>query len=293
MKKKIDILQVVIYIIFILLCLSILVPFMILLSASFTAEKDIVYNGFKVFPQTLSLDAYKYVFEKPKAIIDAYKVTITYSFLGTLLSTLLMAMIAYPLSSPKMRYRKQLSFYLYFTMLFSGGLVPSYILITQYLHLDDTIWAYILPCCINPWYVFMMRTFFTDLPYSLVESMKIDGASEYRVFFTLIVPLSKPIIATVALFVLLLRWNDWNTAMLYIDNQELVSLQYLLQKLLRDTQFMAENASTANVELDPGDVPTMTLQMAMAMLATGPALIFFPFFQKYFVKGMTVGSVKG
>ena len=293
MKKKIDVLQLVIYIVFILLAASVIAPFMIIVSASITKEEDIIYNGFKVLPQTISFDAYKYIFKNPQSIADAYKTTIAFSLIGTVFSTLLMAMIAYPLSSQKMRGRKALSFYLYFTMLFSGGLVPGYILNTQYLHLDNTLWIYILPTMISPWYVFMMRSFFKDLPLSLIESMKIDGASEYRVFFTLILPLSKPIIATVALFILLLRWNDWNTAMLYIDDQSLISLQYLLQKLLRDVQFMMDNVGSANVDLDISNIPTTTLQMAMSVLATGPALIVFPFFQKYFVRGITVGSVKG
>lgn len=293
MKKKIDVLQLVIYIVFILLAASVILPFMIIVSASITKESDIIYNGFKVLPQTIDFSAYQYVFRNPKSIVDAYKTTIAFSAISTIFSTLLMAMIAYPLSSPKMRGRKFLSFYLYFTMLFSGGLVPGYILNTQYLHLDNTLWIYILPTMISPWYVFMFRSFFKDLPASLVESMKIDGASEYRVFFTLILPLSKPIIATVALFVLLVRWNDWNTAMLYIDDQSLISLQYLLQKLLRDVQFMMDNAGSSHVDLDISSIPTTTLQMAMSVLATGPALIVFPFFQKYFVRGITVGSVKG
>lgn len=293
MKKKIDVLQLVIYIVFILLAASVIAPFMIIVSASITEEEDIIYNGFKLLPQTLSFDAYKYIFTNPQSILDAYKTTIAFSVLGTVLSTLFMAMLAYPLSSKKMRGKKVLSFYIYFTMLFSGGLVPGYILNTQYLHLDNTLWIYILPTMISPWYVFMMRSFFKDLPVSLIESMKIDGASEYRVFFTLILPLSKPIIATVALFILLLRWNDWNTAMLYIDDQSLISLQYLLQKLLRDVQFMMDNVGSVNVDLDISNIPTTTLQMAMSVLATGPALIVFPFFQKYFVRGITVGSVKG
>jgi len=293
MKKKIDVLQLVIYIVFILLAASVIAPFMIIVSASITEEEDIIYNGFKVLPQTVSFAAYKYIFTNPQSILDAYKTTIAFSVLGTVLSTLFMAMLAYPLSSKKMRGKKVLSFYVYFTMLFSGGLVPGYILNTQYLHLDNTLWIYILPTMISPWYVFMMRSFFKDLPVSLIESMKIDGASEYRVFFTLILPLSKPIIATVALFILLLRWNDWNTAMLYIDDQSLISLQYLLQKLLRDVQFMMDNVGSVNVDLDISNIPTTTLQMAMSVLATGPALIVFPFFQKYFVRGITVGSVKG
>ena len=278
--------------IFIIICAIVLYPFLLLVSVSFSRETDVIYNGFKLIPEHFDLSAYKYVFSNPTTVLNAYKVTGIFSVASMVLSTLLIAMIAYPLSSPKLRCKKQLSFYLYFTMLFHGGLVPSYILITQYLHLNDTIWVYILPSLISPWHVFMMRTFFADIPPALIESMKIDGASEFKIFRTLIIPLSKPVIATVALLHFLAKWNDWYTSMLYINNQELISLQYLLQKILRDIDFMTENTNTF-VDLDISKIPTTTVQMAMAMIVAGPAMFVFPFFQKYFVKGLTVGSVKG
>lgn len=278
--------------IFIIICAIVLYPFLLLVSVSFSRETDVIYNGFKLIPEHFDLSAYKYVFSNPTTVLNAYKVTGIFSVASMVFSTLLIAMIAYPLSSPKLRCKKQLSFYLYFTMLFHGGLVPSYILITQYLHLNDTIWVYILPSLISPWHVFMMRTFFADIPPALIESMKIDGASEFKIFRTLIIPLSKPVIATVALLHFLAKWNDWYTSMLYINNQELISLQYLLQKILRDIDFMTENTNTF-VELDISKIPTTTVQMAMAMIVAGPAMFVFPFFQKYFVKGLTVGSVKG
>ena len=278
--------------IFIIICAIVLYPFLLLVSVSFSRETDVIYNGFKLIPEHFDLSAYKYVFSNPTTVLNAYKVTGIFSVASMVLSTLLIAMIAYPLSSPKLRCKKQLSFYLYFTMLFHGGLVPSYILITQYLHLNDTIWVYILPSLMSPWHVFMMRTFFADIPPALIESMKIDGASEFKIFRTLIIPLSKPVIATVALLHFLAKWNDWYTSMLYINNQELISLQYLLQKILRDIDFMTENTNTF-VELDISKIPTTTVQMAMAMIVAGPAMFVFPFFQKYFVKGLTVGSVKG
>lgn len=278
--------------IFIIICAIVLYPFLLLVSVSFSRETDVIYNGFKLIPEHFDLSAYKYVFSNPTTVLNAYKVTGIFSVASMVLSTLLIAMIAYPLSSPKLRCKKQLSFYLYFTMLFHGGLVPSYILITQYLHLNDTIWVYILPSLMSPWHVFMMRTFFADIPPALIESMKIDGASEFKIFRTLIIPLSKPVIATVALLHFLAKWNDWYTSMLYINNQELISLQYLLQKILRDIDFMTENTNTF-VDLDISKIPTTTVQMAMAMIVAGPAMFVFPFFQKYFVKGLTVGSVKG
>lgn len=292
MDKKNRKYQIFLIGIFIIICSIVLYPFLLLVSASFSRETDVIFNGFKLIPEHFDLSAYKYVFNNPTTVLNAYKVTITFSIVSMVLSTLLNAMIAYPLSSSKFRGKKQLSFYLFFTMLFHGGLVPSYILITQYLHLNDTIWVYILPTLISPWHVFMMRTFFADIPTALIESMKIDGASEFKIFLTLIIPLSKPVIATVALLHFLSKWNDWYTSMLYINDQGLISLQYLLQKILRDIDFMSENTNTF-VELDISKIPTTTVQMAMAMIVAGPAMFVFPFFQKYFVKGLTVGSVKG
>lgn len=293
MKKKDFINQTLLTLFFIVISIIILYPFLMLVGISFSNETDIGLNGYKLIPEHFDLAAYKYIFKTPKKILNAYKVTAIFSFVSMVLSTLLTAMIAYTLSSPKMRCRKQLSFYLYFTMLFSGGLVPTYILITQYLRLQDTIWVYILPTLISPWNVFMMRTFFANIPASLSESMYLDGASEFRIFATLIIPLSKPVIATVALLTFLGKWNDWYTSMLYINERELVSLQYLLQKILNDIQFMLDNQSSVNASLAGGEIPSLTAQMAMAVVASGPALIIFPFFQKYFVRGLTVGSVKG
>lgn len=293
MKKKELLNQILLTLFFVVISIVILYPFLMLVGISFSREIDIGLNGYKLIPEHFDLSAYKYVFKTPEKILRAYGVTASFSFISMALSTILMALIAYTLASPKMRCRKQLSFYLYFTMLFSGGLVPTYILITQYLKLQDTLWVYILPTLISPWHVFMMRTFFAGIPISLSESMYLDGASEFRIFRTLIIPLSKPVIATVALLTFLGKWNDWYTSMLYINERKMVSLQYLLQKILNDIQFMLDNQSNVNTSLVGGEIPSLTAQMAMAVVASGPALLIFPFFQKYFVKGLTVGSVKG
>lgn len=285
--------QIGLNLVFIILCLLIVAPFVLLLSVSLSNEQDVIFNGYSFFPRKFDLTAYKYVFQNPTSILNAYKVTAIFSVASMGLSVLLMALIAYPLACGKMRGKSVISFYLFFTMLFSGGLVPSYILITQYLHLDDTILVYILPGLISPWYVFMIRTFFQDIPYEIYESAVIDGAGEYRIFAQMILPLSKPVLATVALFVFLNKWNDWNTSLLYINNKNLFSLQYLLQKIMQDIQILqqAENAGVSVV--NTSELPSETVRMAMAVVVAGPALVVFPFFQKYFVKGLTVGSVKG
>lgn len=280
---------------FIVLCVCVILPFVILISVSLSSEADIAANGYCILPRKIDFSAYTYLFRNPAAIFSAYRVTIIFSLIGMVMSVLLMAMIAYPLTKKWLRGRKGLSFYLYFTMLFGGGLVPTYILMTQYLHLDDTIWVYILPSLVNPWYVFMMRTFFGSIPEEISESALIDGASEYRIFFQMILPLSKPVLATVALFVFLEKWNDWYTAMLYINKEELVSLQYMLQRIMLNIQLLQDTSLSggASMGISAKDIPAETVRMATAMVVAGPALIVFPFFQKYFVKGLTVGSVKG
>lgn len=272
----------------------VLVPFILLVSISFSKEEDILFNGYKLIPQHFSLDGYKYVFSNPGKIFQAYKVTILYSLISMVLSTLLMSMIAYPLTRKKLKGRRVLSFYLYFTMLFSGGLVPSYILITQYLKLGNSFWVYIIPSLINPWNIFMLRSFFSDLPESMIESTKIDGASEYRIFWSFVLPLSKPVIATVALTTFLVKWNEWFTCMLYISDTDLYSLQFLLQSIMDNIKLLQELDSAGGGRLiDVSQIPSETTRMVMAVVVAGPAVLVFPFFQKYFVKGLTVGSVKG
>ena len=293
MKKKNRLMQLVLNLIFIIMCALIIIPFVMLVSVSLSNERDIAAYGYSILPKQLDLSAYRYVFKNPRSIINAYKVTAIFSVVGTFLSVLLMAMVAYPLSKRNMRFKRGISLYIYFTMLFSGGLVPSYILMTRYLHLNDTIWIYILPGMISPWYVFMMRTFFQDIPGEISESMLVDGADEYTIFFRMIIPLSKPVLATVALLVFLAKWNDWYTAMLYINDDSLISLQYLLQRIMQNIQLLQNNSMMADTMLSASEIPSETVRMAMAIVVAGPALVIFPFFQKYFVKGLTVGSVKG
>ena len=228
--------------------------------------------------------------------MDSYKITIFYSLTATFFGVIVMAMLAYPLSKPNYRYKKPVTFFIFFTMLFSGGLIPSYIWITRYLHLGDTVWVYILPNLVNAFHVIVIRTFFQGLPQSLTEAAKIDGMSELMIFFKIVIPLSKPVIATISLLTLLARWNDWNTALIYIKSTNLYSLQYLLQKILREVEFvknMAESTPIAGIDMDATQLPSETIRFAMCMVAAGPMLVVFPFFQKYFAKGLTVGAVKG
>jgi len=291
MKKR---KQILLNIALAILCIIVIFPFILVLAISLSNENDIINSGYKIIPMHLDFSSYIYVFRNPKAILDAYKVTFIFSTIAMASSVFLMAMIAYPLSRKTLKGRRTISLYLYFTMLFSGGLVPTYILFTEYLNLADSIWVYILPSLVSPWYVFIMRTFFADIPESIIESAYIDGASEYKIFFKFIIPLSKPVIATVALFVFLIKWNDWYTSMLYINKESLISLQYLLQRIMLNITMLQRSTEMGMGQMvNIADIPTETVRMAMAVVVAGPALLVFPFFQKYFVQGLTVGSVKG
>ena len=295
-KKEIKISGVLINILFCIGSLLFILPFVLIVSASFTDEQSLLAEGYKLIPSQFSAEAYQYVFRNPQQLIDSYKITIIYSLTATFLGVIVMSMLAYPLSKPNYKYKKIVTFFIFFTMLFSGGLIPTYIWLTRYLHLGDTIWVYILPNLVNAFHVIVIRTFFQGLPQSLTEAAKIDGASELKTFFTIVIPLSKPVIATISLLTLLARWNDWNTALIYIKSTNLYSLQYLLQKILREVEFvknMAESTPIAGIDMDASTLPSETMRFAMCMVAAGPMLVVFPFFQKYFAKGLTVGAVKG
>jgi len=232
----------------------------------------------------------------PQRIVNAYLVTAFTSFAGMVMSVVTMGLVAYPLSRKDFAYRTPIMWFIYLTMLFTGGLIPTFIINTQVLGLRDTLWAYLLINLASPFFIIIMRTFFQQLPSELIESAKIDGAGELRVFFTIIAPLSKPVFATIALFVLLERWNEWIITLLYIRNENLFTLQFILQRILNEAEFVRDFLSTfpgVSHLIDTRNVPTLSMRYAMTVLAAGPMLVVFPFFQKYFTKGLTVGAVKG
>ncbi|MBQ8232214.1 MAG: carbohydrate ABC transporter permease [Lachnospiraceae bacterium] len=292
-KRKAEKTSWLVHIFFILFGLVCLIPFITVISISLTNEIELANNGFSIFPGKADLTAYRYLLENPKIVIDAYKITIFITVVGTFLSTLLVSMAAYSLSRKRFILRKVLNWYLFIPTLFGGGLAASYVINTQYLHLNDNIWVLILPGLIGVFNVFMIRTFFQQLPESLFEATKMDGGSEYTVYFRIAMPLSKPVLATVAFLDALERWNSWYNAMLYIRNKELVPLQYLLQKMMREVSSILSEMDNMPSGIDIKELPGENLRMAMLVVSIGPMMCFFPFFQKYFVKGMTVGSVKG
>ncbi|MDF2921338.1 MAG: binding-protein-dependent transport system inner rane component [Paenibacillaceae bacterium] len=271
-----------------------LIPLWAVLAISVSNETDIMTMGFRLIPGRLDLTAYAYIFKNPSVILQGYKVTILMSAAGLVLYLVMASMIAYALSQREFAYRRGVTFYLFFTMLFNGGLAPLYILMTQYLHLRDTYAALIIPLLGNVWYLFIIRTSFQQIPAAIIESAKIDGATELQIYFRLILPLSKPVLATVGLLQLLGNWNSWFPALLYINKSDMYPLQYLLQTILRNMQELTRSMENKPAQIvESIQVPTESMRMAMAVIAVGPMLFIFPFFQKYFVKGLTVGSVKG
>jgi putative aldouronate transport system permease protein len=277
------------FIIFALICI---IPFLAVISISFTSDKDIGQYGYRLIPKHINFDAYRVILNAPQQIIHAYLITIIITVVGTFFALLICSMLAYTISRNDYKYKKILTFYIFFTMLFSGGLVPWYILIVKYLHLKDTIMALILPYLVVQWFVMLLRTFFQKISISLIESAKLDGASEWRIFLTIVLPLSKPALATVGLMLSLQYWNDWWLSLLYIDsNLNIMPLQFLLYRTMSNIAFINANidkfSSLQNIQF-----PAESARMAMVVLAAGPMLFIFPFFQKYFVKGLTIGSLK-
>ena len=257
-----------------LLCL---LPFIMLISGSFTSEQAIRFEGYSIFLREFTTEAYEMIFKYPEKILKAYGVSIFITVIGTIAGLFFLTMTAYVISRKDFKYRNVISFYFYFTTLFNGGMVCTYIFYIQYLHLKDNLLALILPMMMNVFYLLIMRSFIAAIPVALIESAKIDGAGEFRIFIQIILPLLKSGLATIGLFIALGYWNDWYNAMLY--------------NMLQKQEAMAQMASQVGRRVE--NLPTSGLKLAMAVVATGPIVLLYPFVQKYFVKGITIGSVKG
>lgn len=279
------------YILVGLVAIICLLPFIMLISGSFSSEQAIRFTGYGLFPKEFTLEAYRIVFKYPEKIARAYGVSIFITVTGTVLGLFITTMAAYVISRKDFKYRNVISFFFYFTTLFNGGMVSTYIFYIQYLHLKDNLLALILPGMVNIFYLLIMRSFVAAVPIALVESAKIDGAGEFRTFLQIVLPLLKSGLATIGLFMALGYWNDWYNAMLYMNSSEKYPLQYMLYDLLQQTQALARIASQAGIRVE--SLPSNTLKLAMAVVATGPIILLYPFVQKYFVKGVTIGSVKG
>ena len=269
-----------------------LVPFYILVISSFTSENAIITKGYSFYirPGSFSLAAYQMVFRNPMRILRAYRNSVFITIVGTCASLIFSSMGAFALFNKKLKYRNQMAFYLYFTTLFNGGLLAYYLTVTRYLHLQNTMWVMILSPMFSVMYILILRNFMNaSIPQALIDAARIDGAGDFRVYWQIVLPLSKPALASIGLFIALHYWNDWWTPMMFVERSALQPLQYTLYQILSSVNFAA-----AMVDSVPQiNLPQESLKLAMTVVATGPIVLVYPFIQKYFVSGITIGSVKG
>ncbi|UQZ34098.1 sugar ABC transporter permease [Paenibacillus sp. PK3_47] len=280
------------YVSLIILAVLCIFPFILVVSSSLTEESKIVTDGYQFIPTVFSTEAYSILFKYPEQMIQAYLVTIGVTTAGTVLGLFLTSMTAYALSRKDFKWRNGFSFFFFFTTLFSGGLVPWYLLMVNYLDMKDTPLALVLPLMLNVFYIIVMKSFMSSIPEAIVESAKIDGAGDFRIYARLVLPLSKPALATIGLFLALAYWNDWYNALLFISDDKLMPLQYYLYKMLGNMDGMRKAMMGAGAVVTTA-IPTESLKMAMTVVATGPILLAYPFVQRYFVQGLTIGAVKG
>ncbi|HEY9574229.1 MAG TPA: carbohydrate ABC transporter permease [Lachnospiraceae bacterium] len=270
-------------------------PIVLIVVASFTSETALVRDGYSFLPKEWSLDAYYYMIKQGKTIVRAYGISFFVTIVGTCLSVLLTTMLAYPMSRKSFKYRNLLAFFVFFTMLFNGGIVPSYIMWTKIFHIKDTIWALILPnYLITAFNVILVKNYYQNsIPDSLIEAAQIDGAGELKIFFKVMLPLAVPTVATISLFTGIAYWNDWTNGLYYINNEKLYSIQQLLMKIMDNIQALRSNSNAALLGTGAVDLPSTSVRMAMAVIGILPVVITYPFVQKYLVKGVVVGAVKG
>ncbi|PXV87761.1 multiple sugar transport system permease protein/putative aldouronate transport system permease protein [Lachnotalea glycerini] len=288
--KDAVILDTIVVVVITLFCMFCILPFIMLIATSFETETNIVRDGYKLWPSTFTTQAYETVF-KTGQIFKAYGVTVFITVVGTILSMAVTIMLSYPLSLSKVKYKTPISFFVYFTMLFNGGLVPSYLLISKYMNFRDNIWVLIIPVLLNPWNMFMLKNFFRSIPEELSEAAYIDGANDIKILTKVILPVSIPGIATISLFYALMYWNQWYNAMLYIDSKDLFPLQYYIMNLTRSMDAIKEMARMTGQSFS--NLPSNSIRMATAVVTIGPVIFVYPFVQKYFTSGIMVGSIKG
>ena len=277
-----------------LLSVIMVFPFLLLIAASFTDNEAVLRYGYSLIPRKFSLMAYQYIWTERVQIFRAYFVTIAVTVLGTAAGVMISLLYGYALSKKDFPGRNFFAFYLFFTMLFNGGLIPTYIWYTRYLHIKNTIWALVVPGLLMGAYnVIMIRTYYQNsVPGELAEAARIDGAGEFKTFFKIYMPLSKPIVATMAMFIGLAYWNDWTNGLYYITDNKLFSIQQLLNNILRTIEYLSKNPYSSSLA-STTKMPEETVRMAIAVVGMIPVFLLFPMLQKYFVKGITVGSVKG
>ena len=283
----------ILHICMIIVAAACILPFLLLIVSSFTNETEIIKNGYSFFPKQFSLDAYIYLFRQLSMLVRAYGITVLITAIGTSACLVMTSMLAYPLSRRDVPFRNSLSFFVFFTLLFSGGLVPTYLIYTQWFGIKNTIWALIVPgLLMNGFNVLLMRTFFiTNIPSVLIEAAQIDGAGEFRTYYRIILPLSLPILATIGLLAGIGYWNDWFNGLTYLTDPKLFSIQNILNRILMDIQFLTSNPG-AQVSGAVSRIPGASVRMAIAVIGILPIVAAYPFFQKFYVKGIAIGAVK-
>jgi len=288
--------NVVFNILMIILCLVCIIPILLLVAISITDESSIREYGYRLIPKAISLDGYAFLFKNQNLIFQALGVSVFITAVGTVLGVTLNSLMGYVLSRKEYKMQKFFVWFVFVPMIFSGGLVATYFVISQFLGLSDTIWVLILPLAVSSFNVILCKTFFrATIPNSLIESAKLDGANQLRIFFSIVFPLSLPVLATIGLFMSFTYWNDWFTAMLYIDNPSLLSLQAYLNRLLADINFLAQNAALlgkTQVQLLAA-MPREAARMAIVVVAILPIACVYPLFQRYFISGLMIGAIKG
>ena len=299
MKRKLNsekIFRSFAFVVLLILAIVCILPIILIIVASFTDETTLLANGYRFFPQKYGLEAYVYLLKQSVMMLRAYKISILVTVIGTLASLVLSTTFAYPLSRKDFKYRNIFSFLVFFTMLFSGGIVPSYMMWTKFFHIKDTIWALIIPSYLmNAFNILLIRNYYSNnIPDALVEAARIDGASEFLTFRRVIVPLSVPVIATVGLFTGLAYWNDWINGLYYINDPGLYSIQNLLIRLMNNIQYLNSGAAAGSVSGGTtGALPSTSVRMAIAVVGVIPVVAAYPFLQKYLIRGTVIGAVKG
>lgn len=285
--------QTMINIVLIGVTLITVLPMVLLFMSSITEDNTLVVNGYSFFPEKFSLGAYRYILQNASTIFRAYGITILVTVIGTALSLLLTTLMAFPLSLKDIPGRRALNFYVFFTMLFSGGLVPSYIMWTNTFHIKNTLLAYLLPnLLMGAFNIILARTFFTtNIPNDIYEAAKIDGAGYLTIYAKIALPLSKPILVTIGLFTWLAYWNDWTNGLYYISDSGMLSVQALLNRMIQDIQALSAHSSISSG--GAMQIPQVSIRMAIAFVAIFPILLIYPFLQKYFANGIMLGAVKG
>ena len=271
-----------------------LIPIYVIVISSVTAESALTANGYRLWPAKFATVAYKYLFAQGSIVITAYKNTIIATTAGTILAVVMVGLYAYAISRDNFKFKTLFTFYAFFTMLFSGGLVAYYMVMRQVLFIGNSLWALFLPSAFSPFWVIVMRTFYKlTIPNEIIESARMDGASEWRILLQVVLPLSVPGLATVALFSAIGIWNNFFNCLLLVDQAKYYSLQFTIYNMLNNIRFLMENADKIAGLVDVSKLPTQTFRMAMAVVTIGPIIFAYPFFQRYFIRGLTLGAVKG